>query len=358
MDVSEEALLSLLRLALGNSTTELPADFRWEDVKELSERQGVFGVAFDGIQLLPKRLLPPMDILMDWLGQVNKMESDYINYERTICQFTNNLLLHGHKVLIMKGYGCSLNYPKPNHRPCGDIDIWTFGKHSVIDGIVNNHGIDVSCGNVHHSVFMFNRFAIENHYTILDVNVHPSSQYLNCLLEKLADNYRLVNKLGVDICLPSVNFNSIHLLRHMANDFATVKTSLRHILDWATFVARNEVDWNFVFGIAEKTNMCKFLNVINGICVYYLGYSKELFPIEKRNMYMEHRVLNDILAFRESVAVPNRGSLLIDNIRYALKKTKIMLMNRWKYKMVYDESLFSSFIWKCRNRLKQTRRIV
>lgn len=36
-------------------------------------------------------------------------------------------------MMVLKGYGLSLNYLKPSHRPCGDIDIWLFGKQKEAD---------------------------------------------------------------------------------------------------------------------------------------------------------------------------------------------------------------------------------
>lgn len=45
-------------------------DEEWKDVMALAEKHGVMGVAFDGVQKLPKQMLPPMDMLMDWLGQM------------------------------------------------------------------------------------------------------------------------------------------------------------------------------------------------------------------------------------------------------------------------------------------------
>lgn len=87
---------------------------------------------------------------------------------------------------------------------------------------------------------------------------------------------------GVAVCLPSVRFNSIHLLRHMVNDFATVKTTLRHVLDWVTFVKNNDVDWAFVQKIARETNMIRFLDAVNGICVAFLGYTSEKFLFQRQ----------------------------------------------------------------------------
>lgn len=36
-------------------------------------------------------------------------------------------------MMVLKGYACSLDWPKPVHRPCGDIDIWQFGKQKDAD---------------------------------------------------------------------------------------------------------------------------------------------------------------------------------------------------------------------------------
>lgn len=94
----------------------------------------------------------------------------------------------------------------------------------------------MSHGNEHHSILSFEGYTLENHWTVLDVNAHKSSRYLEELLEKWAAEHREHIVDGVAVCLPSVRFNSIHLLRHMVNDFATVKTTLRHVLDWVTFV--------------------------------------------------------------------------------------------------------------------------
>lgn len=64
----------------------------------------------------------------------------------------------------------------------------------------------------------------------------------------------------------------------------------------------------------------------------YLGYRKEMFPVEKENVRLRDRVLGDILhpEFQEEV------SLMEKRIAYGIVKTKRLWGNRWKHRMVFD----------------------
>ena len=351
MKKSHLILADILKLALGNKKSiNIPTECNWKDVRALAERQGVQAIAFDGIQQLPKQNLPDKDLVLEWFGQVRCMEciyEKYITAIRTLGEFCNQQYV---PVLLLKGYGCSLNYPVPSHRPCGDIDIYLGKYKSFVEKLVTDKGSDIDYTNEHHSVFTYKGFVIENHETILDVNSHKSNVCINQLLEQLAEESIKNGREALEVIIPSSKFNSIHLLRHMASDFASVRTTLRHVLDWSTFVMKNDVDWVFVHEVAHNSNMDKFLDAINGICVHYLGYPEEKFPIEVSNKGLEERVLNEILTCEDQVDAPQGYMPFSEKLRYGITKTKRLWKNRWKYKIVYDESLFESFVWKARNR--------
>lgn len=355
-------LLALIRSALGNNSVDLTY-FKpdWKEIYSLAIKQGVYGVVFDSLEKLTPEMRPPKDILLKWIGNVTIMERTYNAYVRTIKELAELIKEEELSMLLMKGYGCSLNYPHPNHRPCGDIDIFVMsneGKHNdSIVGLMNDSIIKKSRSrfihdNDHHVVIQYGNFIIENHETILDINTHKSSIVLNELLEGLAKDIVEDKSLMDGLVLPSVRFNSIHLLRHMANDFATFKTTLRHVLDWSTFVNKNadDMDWSFVHKVAHESNMHKFLDAINGICVDYLGYNAKIFPIEKKDEGLRDRVLADILNPEFQDELPNMQSRL----KYGWVKTCRMWRNRWKYRIVYDESLISSFLCLASNRIKRS----
>lgn len=352
-------LLSLIRSALGNSS----ADFKcftphWEELYTLALEQGVQGVVFDSLEKLQPEMRPPKNLLIKWIGNIAVTERNYTAYVNTIQEIADIVNTENLEMLVLKGYGCSLNYPIPHRRPCGDIDIFVMeknGAHSIdIVRRINKALTETDKGkfihdNDHHSVIQYGRFVIENHESILDVNTHKSSVVLNKLLESLASDCLLSSQRTNGIVLPSVKFNSILLLRHMANDFATVKTTLRHVLDWGTFVAKNNIDWNYVYEIMHQANMHKFLDAINSICIDYLSYDSDLFHIEKRNEKLRDKVLEDILCPVFQGNVPSMNH----KFYYGWTKTYRMWHNRWKYSIVYDESLLSSFLHSALNRLRR-----
>lgn len=134
------------------------------EVMSLAERQGVLAIAFDGVQYFDKlsnhNCMPDIDSLMEWLGQASYNEVVYEEYEKTVAHLSKLFGDQSLRAIVMKDYGCSLNYPKPNHRPCGDIDIYVAnhkGKHDrvLVDFanqiLVNAGAEDISHGNEHHS---------------------------------------------------------------------------------------------------------------------------------------------------------------------------------------------------------------
>lgn len=362
---SHNVVFQLLKVSLGNAATidYVPSEVNWREVRNLSAHQGVLGFCFDAFCQLPESVRPDRQIFLKWMGSTLLMEDRYQEYENAICRLSDVAQASGMRMMVLKGYGCSLNYPQPKFRPCGDIDIFLMdkaGKHSAElaerfeSNLHERYGIRVESDNGHHSQFRFEKFLIENHSSILPLD-HKSNAYLNDLLEDMAESCQCVRVGNSDIWLPSVKFNSIHLLRHMASDFASLRTSLRNVLDWSTFVVAQNVDWDFIQTVAHKSNMNHFLDAINGICVHFLGYPADMFPIAERDERMESRVLNTILNCTDTADAPHSHLSLRERLSYDLHKTRRLWNNRWKYRIVYNESLLESILWKARYRLKTER---
>lgn len=212
-------------------------------------------------------------------------------------------------------------------------------KNILLEWFARETGVQISYDDEHHSIFTFGKCTVENHATVLNVWPRKSNIWINDLLEKLAKE--CIDGADCGLVLPSVRFNSIHLLRHMATDFATEKTTLRHVLDWATFVKchSDEIDWGFVRETAYRVNMHLFLDALNSICVVYLGYPKYMFPVEKQDVKLRDRVLEDILNPKFQAKTPP----MEDRIAYGMMKTRRLWANRWKHRLVFNETLLASF---------------
>ena len=137
---------------------------------------------------------------------------------------------------------------------------------------------------------------------------------------------------------PSVRFNSLYLLRHSAEHFASVDINLRIVLDWAFFVKANPVDWDWLLKKMEQVGMMNYLAVLNAICVDYLGFDKSLFPDIPVEQAVVERSMNDILS--PEVETESHDNLMVE-VAFRFKR---WWKNRWKHNMVFKERLWQSLL--------------
>lgn len=356
MQTFNKVFLSLVRLGIGHRAGTLSDSVNWNVVQALAERQGLAAVFVDGIEQLPDNQRPPKDLLHQWIGEVIQIyEYRYEKYRGAIAELSNFYRGHGLKMMVLKGYACSLDWPKPEHRPCGDIDIWLFGKQKVGDEALliantnrtnNSNHFEIDKSHHHHTVFDWNGFAVENHYDFVNVHAHKSSAELEKIFKELGQDdshYVEVRTTSTGsatkVYLPSPNLHALFLLRHMASHFAAADISLRQVLDWVFFVERHtkEIDWEWMLGIIERYHMRDFFNLINAICVDDLGFRAEIFPEVQFLPALKERVLTDIL---DPVFTSAEPASLFPRIAYKYRRWQ---GNAWKQKLCYSESRWSMF---------------
>ena len=179
---------------------------------------------------------------------------------------------------------------------------------------------------------------VENHYEFLNSVAHRSTAEIEGILEKEIQSGCSEDKQIKNLYYPSTKFNSLYLLRHSAEHFASVEISLRQVLDWGFFVQSNSVDWEWLLKQLDVVGMKTYLAVLNSICVNYLGFKASLFPeLDVDNSLVDRSIL-DILhpeVEKESYRNPVKELLYRFNRWYS---------NRWKHDMVYKESAWQSFL--------------
>lgn len=339
-------LFQLLRLSLGNTiSVDLPIDLNWRKLFLFSCYQGVGFLILDSIR---DRGDIPEAVLEQWIANSLKHEYRYKQYTDKLASLNELLRSKGVEALVMKGYGCSLNWPNPARRPTGDIDIYTPDQKLVDEIISQDLGIEVSHGDMNHSTFIYQKLKVENHHTILKVQKHSRNAELEPLLLQYAkDNSNIVDLGGCPLKLPSQRFNAIHLLFHSAEHLYTSQVTLRHIVDWSTFVSAcakkgSPIEWNWFQPICRKTKINLFLDAINSICVDYLGYPAKLFPIMKRDDKMRDRLLKACLDIgkQKTISMDNYDKFL----PYFRDQVVYFSKNSWRRRLVYGESAPVAFI--------------
>lgn len=356
-------LLALTKLALTNSTSSLPRDnINWQSLYPLALHQGVSAILLDAIGLLPEDVRPAKPVLLQWIGQATMMERMYARHKERIASLAELYGQRGIRMLLLKGYGCSLCYPKPEHRPTGDIDVYLFGKQDEGDALVEKRlGIKVHRKYHKHSTFNYGGVEVENHAKFIDDVSHKSNIRFEQILMSVLDKKECLPSPIDNVLLPSPTFNALFLLRHTGEHFASNEITLRHVLDVGTFFHRyhSKIDWGLVFNVYKEERMLRFFNAIATICVEYLGIDATCFASDdKQYAYQQdpvlaERVLSDIFEKKNLLTMSTVGIDTIGKkLRYAIDKSRRWWRNRWKYQLVYNENLVESFRWLAKNRMK------
>ena len=269
---THDLFLSLVRLGIGHTdSTNFTDKVDWVALKALADQHGLSAVVLDGLntvqgeRLMVQGSMPQM-LRLQWIGEVmQSYEQRYVQYEKTIGNLAGWYNQHGYKMMVLKGYACSLDWRNPKHRPCGDIDIWLFGKQREADDMLSKEtGIKVDTSEHHHTVFSWQDFMVENHYDFLNVYQHKSSAEMEIVFKELGqDDSCFIDLYGEKVYLPQINLHALFLLRHSMCHFAAESITLRQLLDWAFFVKSHspEIDWEWLEGILDQYGMRRLYDI-------------------------------------------------------------------------------------------------
>lgn len=335
----EEPSASLYKCAVTHGITAIV----WDELHDAA-------AAGEEADVLPKTLK------LQWALNVKQVEGKYAQQRAVIAKLAKFFAEHGIKMMVLKGYGLSLNYPVPNHRPCGDVDIWLFEEGVAADGAMQRvvaqqradellrkeYGINIDESKHHHTVFYVDGVMIENHYDFLNIHAHRSSRRIEQVLIQLAQQkLEPVEVDGATVYLPSADFHALFLLRHSASHFAATDIRLRHLLDWHYFVLKygSIIDWAFLDKFAHEVNMHRFLHCLNAICIDRFSLPSVIVPEFERDAKLEERVWREILQPEFAIASPKNAGYL----RSWVFMFRRWWTNRWKHRITYPEGLDETF---------------
>lgn len=342
---NNQVFLSLVRQGIGHGLSyNNYYSVDWAAIKALADEHGLSAIVLDGIEKLDNNLTNGLSIQnkLEWIGEVlQNYEGRYAAYKKAIGELAGFYNQHGFKMMLLKGYACSLNWPKPEHRPCGDIDIWQYGQQKEADSILSKEKrIKIDNTHHHHTVFYWKDFMVENHYDFVNVHHSRSNAKIEKDLKRLGnDDSHYVVISGEKVYMPSPNLHALFLLRHAMIEFAASGLNLRQLLDWALFVKAHskEVDWEWLESLMEEYGMKRLYDVFNAICVGDLGFPVDIFTKVQFDPILKERVLNEILSPSVSNIKPQN---FFSRVLWKWHRWK---SNEWKHRLVYKESMWSTF---------------
>lgn len=347
--------LYLLRCGLG---TNNPLDHislsaqDLEDVLSLSARHKLAVVVYDGICRLDEvntfseqgqeDLFE--DVKYKFVGyqaiQIHKFDR-YLQTLNSLLSFYRHI---GVRVVLLKGYGLAQYWPIPSHRSMGDIDVYLMGHQHEADRLLHEKtGISVNYFPIgHHTEFLYRDAIVENHTSFVTLLCGGKRRKsLEIYLEKELTRCVVSSKdEGLQYVFPNANFNAVYLIVHMSGHFRTGTITLCQLCDWVMFVKaeRNNIQWDEVSGCYRQYGFDAFVDVINEICIRYLGLDSSWVPPTKYRENVVKRVFQEII---ES-AGPNDGREIENRV---INRVIRDISNGWKYRLL-KESLFNEMIRK------------
>ena len=347
-NLTNKAFLSLVCLGIGHSAPTISERINWNELKELAGRQGLSAIIADGVLALANMgglkegKAVNSGFIKQWVGsEFIVSEQKYIDYRHSVKQLAQFYETHGFKLMVLKGYGLSLNYPRPGHRPCGDIDIWAFGKCKEADAVLSRElSIPIDDSHHHHTVFEFQGWAVENHYDFVNIHYgHHNAELERCLKQEGRNDSYYVDIEGQRVYLPSPNLHALFVLRHNQLDFASTSMNLRQLLDWGLLVEKHykDIDWKWLVDTLRDFHMYDFFDCQNAICIANLGFDKTLFPPVQIESTLKDRVLNDMLSHEFKGEPPSR---FFPRVWFKFRRWRA---NSWKYRLCFSEPRVSAF---------------
>ncbi len=300
--------------------------FDWKGFFEFSKKQAILGVAFEGLQKLPKELAPSRNVIMSWFGISERIRIR--NHELNVASAEIFRLIQdaGYACCILKGQGNALMYPNTASRNPGDVDVWVLasreeirevaallakGRGKVGEETLNHVVVDLFAGFAEK---MRGGVIAELHSTPAIVN---NPFYNRRLQQWLRSNPTMqckhiveLPKSSGEIAIPTASFNAIYQLCHLYHHFFFEGIGLRQIIDYY-YVVQAVVQGN-LYPLSYQGD-CKEKNA------FARAWNQELSRLGLRKfagavMYVLHRVLG---LSQEEMLVPmdvRRGKQLLHEI--------------------------------------------
>lgn len=295
--------LALLRSALWGSTdtSHICCD-DWREIADFFTKQSLDGLLPDAIASLPVSQQPPMAVKMPMIARQLQVERMNKRMNAELLAFTSELHRRAIPYILMKGQGVATQYPNPDHRACGDIDLYVPREY------LNN----VHCGlmafgairdheNVHHVCYHVRGIVWELHHSICYFQKEKREQmfmhYVQRAMKK-TPYYVTIDDGQVRVLPPTINV--ILLLSHIVDHFYCEGIGLRQLCDYALLLyhKRAEINQSELVEMLDALALTRAYRVFGYICTHYLGMSKEALlqqPSEKE-IDLAHRVMSNCLS--------------------------------------------------------------
>ena len=303
---AQKQFFILLRTGLWGgeaNTADFPENTDWKAIFSLARQQTVEAIICDGLATLPANLQPEPALLYRWYAYTVKIEQSHELLNQRLLEIITFLQSEGLHPVLLKGQGIAQNYPIPNHRHCGDIDIY-LNEKEYKTGYEAVQKLDINPedepDSIKHYHFKFKGVDIELHRMAAHLN-NPirNKRFQRWAKQHLSDiNLRRCNIGKVEVLLPPVNFDILFIFIHTFHHFIFGGVGLRQLCDWAICLHRfnSDIDLKILKQTLKSFGLVRAWNIFGFVAVKYLGLPEAEMPFYiKQNPKTAEKILSVIL---------------------------------------------------------------
>lgn len=274
-------------------------DIDWKKLLFWAEQQAIVGVFFDGIQRGGKSLDIPTDVLFEWIGYANGIENQNRKLNRKCSEIFKEYEESSMEIMLIKGQGNALLYPRPLLRTPGDIDILVSNiDRSKLTNYAKTKD-HLTGHHYHHIEYEDEDISIEVHFLPCSMN---NPFYHRRRQKWLRRNKGRCRKELPDnegkIRVPALKYNVVYQLAHMMHHFFDEGIGLRQMIDYYYLLRKAKGDVRCQMDDVRETlkylNLYKFAGAVMYIMKEVLGLDEKymIVPVDERR---GKTLLNEIL---------------------------------------------------------------
>lgn len=289
-DRETQALFTLLRAGLWEQMPDNLTLFplfsgEWRKVFRMARIQTVTGIVYRGICRLPDYLLPPDEILVRWLAEVDAIERKNKRMDAVLAELYGLFRRNGIQPVLQKGQGVAQFYEHPRLRVCGDIDFYFPDKEeaSRADALVRGAERKPD-GSL---CYTWDGIIVEHHRRLTDL----SNPYMQTFVEDYAGRCGYASfclpgaeEIGIKIPAPPVNLLllNVHLLKHALGR----GIGLRQFCDIARayHCLHAAADLDEVGKLYTMAGIWKWSNLLHSFLIDHLALSPACLPYTGRKV--------------------------------------------------------------------------
>ncbi len=251
----------------------------WVRMYNMSHDNAVMPLVYEGIKNTPDIKVPD-DVKANMEINAQFTKDYHTKQEAILKKFTEMTASKGVDTVQMKGVGFSMNYPNPQGRFGGDIDVFNF-KHDTnpadpknnmslfVDRLAGKSNMDVDLSHgPKHSEIRYKGMPIENHRALLNVEVSSLHKKMNNYLLKVINPHQEILPHGTKVLVPSKEFNNVFISFHAMQHFVGSGINFHHLADWAVQIKKHGMK---VPEEAKGTKFEEFMYAFTNLANKHLG---------------------------------------------------------------------------------------